>query len=159
MRLIGSDGHGVELGVVGYQFPDAVDLQQRQSRLVIEGSASCPEGTWSLRWQALTAEDAVELARWLQRSAAQSTDGRHDDSGWLDFTEPNWPSPSPGPPQASSSFRISVDLELLPPWRLQARSGDPFVVTCRPTPESVLNAATDWATEIKPYPPAGDANP
>jgi hypothetical protein len=159
MRLIGSDGHGVELGVVGYQFPDAVDLQQRQSWLVIEGSASCPEGTWSFRWQALTAEDAVELARWLQRSAAQPTDGGHDGSGRLDFTEPNLAFAFTWTNSGQLELRISLDLEFSPPWRPQARSGDPFMVTCRLTPESVLNAATDWAAEIKPYPPAGDDNP
>lgn len=63
MRLIGSDGQGVELGIVDYQFPDAADPRQRRSWLVVEGSAHCPQGTWSFRWPALTADDAVELAR------------------------------------------------------------------------------------------------
>ncbi|MFE2130931.1 WapI family immunity protein [Streptomyces amritsarensis] len=158
MRLIGSDGHGVELGVGGYQFPDAVDPRQRQSWLIVEGSAHCPQGAWSFRWQALTADDAVELARWLGRAAARPFGSEHDDSGRLDFTEANlafaftWTDPG------LVELRVSLDLEFSPPWRRQARSGEPFVVTSRLTAEEVLTAATEWAAEITPYPPAGDAN-
>jgi len=158
MRLIGSDGHGVELGVAGYQFPDAVDPRQRQSWLVVEGSAHCQQGTWSFRWQALTADDAVELARWLGRSAAQPPGAGHDSSIRLDFTEPNLAFAYTWTDSGLIELRVSLDLEFSPPWRRRVRSGEPFVVTCQLTAESVLKAATEWAAEIKPYPPAGDAN-
>ncbi|MCZ4101816.1 hypothetical protein C8250_015355 [Streptomyces sp. So13.3] len=158
MRLIGSDGHGVELGVVGYQFPDAVDPRQRQSWLVVEGSAHCPRGTWSFRWQALTADDAVELGRWLGRAATQPSGVGRDGSGRLDFTEPNLAFAFTWIDAGLLELRVSLDLEFSPPWRRQARSGEPFVVTCRLTAESVSTAATEWAAEIKPYPPVGGAN-
>jgi hypothetical protein len=154
MRLIGSDGHGIELGVVDYQFPDAVDSQQRHSWLVIEGTAHCPQGTWSFRWQALTADDAVELAQWLRRSAAGPANPGPDGTDRLDFTEPNLAFAITWTDSGQLELRTSLDLEFSPPWRQQSRSGDPFVVTCRLSPESVLTAATDWAAEIKPYPPA-----
>jgi hypothetical protein len=51
-------------------------------------------------------------------------------------------------------LRVGLDLEFSPPWRRHARSGEPFVVTCQLTTESVSAAATEWAAAIKPYPPA-----
>ncbi|MFJ9523457.1 hypothetical protein ACIRPK_35125 [Kitasatospora sp. NPDC101801] len=158
MRLIGSDGHGVELGVVGYQFPDAVDPRQRQSWLVVEGSAHCPQGTWSFRWQALTADDAVELARWLDRAAIRPSGSEQDANSRLDFTEPNLAFAFTWTDAGLVELRVSLDLEFSPPWRRQARSGEPFVVVFQLTAESVSTAAAEWAAEIKPYPPVGDAN-
>ncbi|MFF3075437.1 hypothetical protein [Kitasatospora sp. NPDC057936] len=158
MRLIGSNGHGVELGVVGYQFPDAVDPRRRQSWLVVEGSAHCPQGTWSFRWQALTADDAVELARWPGQAAAHPSGSEHDGSGRLDFTEPNFSFTFTWTDPGLLELRVSLDLEFSPPWRHQTHSGEPFVVTSRLTAESVSTAAADWAAEIKPYPPASGAN-
>jgi hypothetical protein len=147
MRLIGSGGHGVELGIVGYQFPDATHPGQRQSWLIVEGSASCPEGTWSFRWQALTADDAVVLADWL-RSAAGEQDGAS-----LEFTEPNLALASTRSGTNQVDLQISLDLEFSPPWRRRTHSGDPFTISCQITPAAMLKSATDWTAEIAPYPP------
>ncbi|MDX3539026.1 hypothetical protein PV721_32785 [Streptomyces sp. MB09-01] len=157
MRLIGSDGYGVELGVAGYQFPEAVDPQQRQSWLVVEGSAHCPQGTWSFRWQALTADDAVELALWLGRAAAQPTGAEHDGSGRLDFTEPSVAFAFTWTDSGQVELRVSLDLEFSPPWQRSPPSGEPFVVTCQLEAESVSKAAAEWTAEIAPYPPADRA--
>lgn len=158
MRLIGTDGYGVELSVAGYQFPDAVDPQQRQSWLVIEGSAHCPQGTWPFRWQALTADDAVELALWLGRAAAQTSGAEYDRSGRLDFTEPNLAFAFAWSDSGLVELRVSLDLEFSPPWRRQARSGEPFIVTCQLAAESVSKAAAEWTAEISPYPPVSSAD-
>ncbi|MFI8389187.1 hypothetical protein [Streptomyces sp. NPDC085540] len=156
--MIGSDGHGVELGVEGYQFPEAADPRQRQSWLITGGSAHCLEGTWSFRWQALTADDAVDLAQWLGRAVAQRFESRHD-GGRLDFTEPNLAFAFTWIDAGLLELRVSLDLEFSPPWRRQTRSGEPFVVTCRLTADSVSAAASEWAAEIKPYPPVGATIP
>jgi hypothetical protein len=93
VKLIGEDGYGVELGVVDYQFPDAVDPRQRRSWLVVEGTARCPQGMWTFRWQALTCDDAVSLARWLHAGAGDrldmGDDGQGNETSALEFTEPN----------------------------------------------------------------------
>ncbi|MFF7251534.1 hypothetical protein ACFZBU_47685 [Embleya sp. NPDC008237] len=157
MRLIGTDGHGIELGVAGYQFPDAVDPQQRQSWLIVEGSAHCPVGTWSFRWQALTADDAVALALWLGRAAARPSDAEHDGRGHLDFTEPNLAFDFTRSDSGLVELRVGLDLEFSPPWRCRSRSGEPFVVTCQLAAESLSKAAAEWTAEITPYPPAGSA--
>ncbi|WP_327148583.1 WapI family immunity protein [Nocardia sp. NBC_01329] len=72
MRLIDSDGYGVELTIAGYQFPDHIDPRIRYSWLVIAGTANCPEGNWTFRWQALSLDDTVELADWLGRIATEA---------------------------------------------------------------------------------------
>jgi hypothetical protein len=152
MRLIGSDGHGVALGVVDYQFPDAPHQGQRQSWLIVQGSASCPQGTWSFRWQALTADDAVVLADWLRSAAGlASVDGPGNVS--LGFTEPNLAFACARSDPHLIDLRISLDLEFSPPWHRRTHAGDPFVISCQITPEAMLEAAADWAAEIAPYPP------
>ncbi|WP_405683618.1 hypothetical protein OG204_00450 [Streptomyces sp. NBC_01387] len=106
----------------------------------------------------MTADDAVELARWLCRAAAHPSGSEHDGSGRLDFTEPNLAFAFTWTDAGLLELGVGLDLEFSPPWRRHARSGEPFVVTSRLTAESVSAAATEWAAEIKLYPPAGDAN-
>lgn len=152
MRLIGSDGFGVELGVVDYQFPDAGDPQKRRSWLVIHGSAHSPQGTWHFRWQALTPEDAIELARWLRQAASQPA-ADEQRGAQLTFTEPNLTFTLARTNADLIDLRIGLDLEFSPPWRRHIRADDPYVISCRLTAESVSTAAADWAAEIRSYPP------
>jgi hypothetical protein len=137
---------------VDYQFPDAVDPRQRRSWLVIEGAAYCPQGTWSFRWQALTPDDAVVLANWLRRTADRPTTAEPD-SASLTFTEPNLSFSFTRTDAHRIDLDVGLDLEFSPPWRRHTRAGDPFVISCQLTPESVMTAATDWAAEISAYPP------
>ncbi|MFD4352374.1 hypothetical protein ACFWPX_07430 [Nocardia sp. NPDC058518] len=152
MRLIGSDGYGIELGVAGYQFPDAVDPQQRRSWLVITGTAHSPQGTWPFRWQALTPEDAVALGQWLHHASDISTDNECR-SARISFTEPNLTFSYVTAQAALIDLSIGLDLEFSPPWRRHARAGDPFVISCRVDAEVMSTAADDWTAEIGSYPP------
>ncbi|MFV2176180.1 hypothetical protein ACFHW2_21830 [Actinomadura sp. LOL_016] len=86
MRLIDVVGHGVELRVTGYQFPDAEDLARRHSWHMVEGTAVCPEGSWTFRYPALTCADTPYVAIW-PRSAARAADAGAPAA--LRFTEPN----------------------------------------------------------------------
>lgn len=139
MRLIGGDGYGVELGVVGYQFPDAVNPQQRRSWLVITGTAHSPQGSWSFRWQALTPEDAVALAQWLYQASDLSVDTERR-SARMSFTEPNLTFSYATAEASLIDLTIGLDLEFSPPWRRRTRAGDPFVISCRIDAESVSTA-------------------
>lgn len=124
VRLIGIDGYGVELGVVGYQFPEAVDLRIQRSWLIITGTAYSSQGVWSFRWQALTPEDAVEVARWLRR-AAEERGGSEQRSERLAFTEPNLTFSYSTTDASRIDLDIGLDLEFSPPWRHRGRAGDP----------------------------------
>lgn len=83
----------------------------------------------------------------------------YDGSSRLDFTEPNLAFASTWTDSGQLELHTSLDLEFSPPWRRQSRSGDPFVVTCELSPDSILKAAAEWAAEIKPYPPIHSARP
>jgi hypothetical protein len=146
VRLIGFDGNGVTLRVIGYQFPDAESRVQRTSWLRIEGDATCAEGTWTFRYPALTPPDAVELSAWLRSAAAGAVPA-------LAFIEPNLAFAVTARDERQVDVRVGLDLEYSPPWRKHTRAGDPFLLTCRLSPEQLRDAATDWDSEIAPYPP------
>lgn len=152
MRLIDCDGHGIELGVVNYQFPDDAHEGKRRSWLIIEGTAHCPQGAWTFRWQALTPEDAVVLATWL-RDIARAPGGRQPEDRSLEFIEPNLAFTADRADARHITLEIRLDLEFSPPWRKRNQAGDPFTVVCRITPEALLRATTEWTAEIAPYPP------
>ncbi|MCP9620812.1 hypothetical protein FOH10_25670 [Nocardia otitidiscaviarum] len=151
MQLIDSEGHGVELRIVGYQFPDAADLRIRRSWLVIEGSAYSPQGDWPFRWQAMTPPEAVALKQWLQRVANVLVGGERPITQ-LRFTEPNLALSFDTSEAEPIELSISLDLEFSPPWQRRTRAGNPYVVSCRLTGGSISAAASEWATEIEPYP-------
>jgi hypothetical protein len=50
MQLLDDTGHGVELHVTGYQFPDAEDPRKRCSWHVVHGRAVTPDGSWDFRY-------------------------------------------------------------------------------------------------------------
>ncbi|MEU1986351.1 hypothetical protein [Nocardia sp. NPDC019395] len=156
MRLIDSDGYGVELSVAGYQFPDHIDPRIRYSWLIIAGTANCPDGNWSFRWQALTLDDAVELAEWLRRIAAEAepSGGEVPGPARLVFTEPNL-SFAATPVAGAVEMRIGLDLEFSPPWNRRAEAGSPVVITARLTPADIATAAKDLGTEVDAYLPPG----
>ncbi|MFI5715361.1 hypothetical protein [Nocardia sp. NPDC051750] len=157
MRLIDSDGYGVELSVAGYQFPDHIDPRIRYSWLIIAGTANCPDGNWSFRWQALTLDDAVDLAEWLRRIAAEAQPSGDAPPGpaRLVFTEPNLSftaTPVPG----AVELRIGLDLEFSPPWNRRVTAGSPVVVTARLAAADIATAAKDLGAEVDGYlPPNG----
>lgn len=156
MRLIDSDGYGVELSVAGYQFPDHIDPRIRYSWLIIAGTASCPEGKWSFRWQALTLDDAVELAAWLRRLAAAVEPGGDPLPGstGLEFTEPNLTFAAT-PVTGAVELRIGLDLEFSPPWNRRVSAGEPAVVTVRLGAADLATAAADLDAEVGSYLPPG----
>ncbi|MEU4316740.1 hypothetical protein [Nocardia sp. NPDC024068] len=160
MRLIDSDGFGVELSVAGYQFPDHIDPRIRYGWLVIAGVANCPEGNWSFRWQALTLDESVELADWLKRIAAEA-DG--DDApvpgpARLTFSEPNLGFTATRGAGAVE-LAIALDLEFLPPWDRRTDEGSPFVVTARLAPADIATAAKELGAEVDGYLPPGGRLP
>lgn len=154
MRLIDSDGYGVELTVAGYQFPDHIDPRIRYSWLIIAGAANCPEGNWSFRWQALTLDDAVELAEWLRRIAAADPGDPLPEPARLEFTEPNL-SFTALSLAGAVELRIGLDLEFSPPWNRRVTAGEPTVVPARLDPAELAVAAADLEAEVGSYLPPG----
>lgn len=160
MRLIDSDGYGVELSVAGYQFPDHIDPRIRYGWLVIAGTANCPAGNWSFRWQALTLDESVELADWLKRVAAEAEPDGEPAAGpaRLTFTEPNLGLTATRSGGAVE-LAIALDLEFSPPWDRRNDGDSPFVVTARLAPADIATAAKDLGAEVDGYLPPGGRLP
>ncbi|MDI6105506.1 hypothetical protein QLQ12_43685 [Actinoplanes sp. NEAU-A12] len=157
VRLIDAAGYGVDLRVVGYQFPDAEDLSLRHSWHVVEGTATSPEGSWRFRYPALTCDDSVYVARWLRRTAGQGlppagTDAAPGVPPILSFTEPNLSMTLVEHSATQVVLDIGLDVEFSPPWAHRPRAGGPFTIRCSFGYEQLERAAAEWEHEIALYP-------
>jgi hypothetical protein len=159
VRLIGPDERGVELRVVGYQFPDHPDSVARRSWLMIEGVAYADEGSWSFRWAALTPDDAVLISEWLLMTAfgempvAAPHELGAECDGCLHFVEPNLGFAVAEYRSDVIVLRVELDLEFQPPWRESKAAGDPYVLVCQLPAATLTKAAEEWDAEIAPFPP------
>jgi hypothetical protein len=157
--LIGPDGQGVELRVVGYQFPHHPDPLTRRSWLMVEGTAHTRDGSWSFRWAALTPDDAVLVSEWLLMTAfgempvAEPHDLGTECDGCLHFAEPNLGFAVDEYRSSGIVLRIELDLEFLPPWREQDKAGHPVTLRCQLPASALTKAAEDWDAEIGAFPP------
>ncbi|OLT10907.1 hypothetical protein BJF79_25415 [Actinomadura sp. CNU-125] len=144
----------MELRVTGYQFPD--DPALRYSWHMVEGSAACPDGSWTFRYAALTCDETPRVASWL-RSAARAAAGGEPPAE-LRFLEPDLSMSVTGRPSGLVALEIGLDLEFSPPWEYRRRAGDPYVVQCTTTPRRLEEGAAQWEREIAPYPDAPAAS-
>lgn len=155
MRLFDRDGHGVDLRVTGYQFPDAEDARKRYSWHMVEGVAVSATGMWEFRYPALTCDESTQISMWLCAAADRaSCDDTADRPTPLTFTEPNLTFGLVSRRGDIVTLEIGFDLEFSPPWRRRTRAGDAFVLVCEPTRDQVRRAAEEWDQEIAAYPHA-----
>jgi hypothetical protein len=146
VRLVDGDGHVLEIGVTGYQFPDAADPGKRFSWHMVEGVGYAPTGHWQFGYPALTCDETPRVSAWL-RGAAMS-----GDQPGLAFAEPNlaFRIASRFPDQVT--LNIELDLEFAPPWERRRNAGDPFILAVRIYRQGLLAAADAWDQETAPYP-------
>jgi hypothetical protein len=158
VQLWGVAGYGVDMRVIGYQFPDANDPAKRCSWHMVEGTASCADGSWSWRYPALTCDESPRLSAWLRDvgdavasglSVAGHPVGR---MATLRFLEPNLSLTVVGWARKAVVIDIGLDLEFAPPWQPRRAAGNPYRVRCDVDREHLLQAAEDWDAEIAPYP-------
>jgi hypothetical protein len=157
MRLIDDAGYGIDIRVTGYQFPDAVDPRKLHSWHMVEGTASCDDGSWAFRFPALTCDESPRLSRWLRdvlRADVVADGGvAPPRRPVLKFAEPNLSLAVTRHHVGWVDLVVGLDLEFSPPWRRQREAGDPFLVRCRPTHRQIMQAADEWDEEIAAYPP------
>jgi hypothetical protein len=158
VQLWGAAGYGAEMRVVGYQFPGADDPVKRRSWHMVEGTATCADGSWSWRYPALTCDESPLLSAWL-RDVADGGDsglagagGTAEPTATLTFLEPNLSLTVAGWAREAVLIGIGLDLEFAPPWQPRRAPGNPYLVRCEVDREHLLQAAEDWDAEIAPYP-------
>jgi hypothetical protein len=116
MRLCSSDGHSIELRIVGYEFSNLAntqfhgDLLGDANWLCIEGSVNHPRGAWTFRVPCLSNE-LVELADWLE--AVARNDSHVED--YCTFMEPDL-NFCVHHSDVSTSLRVYLECAARPTW-------------------------------------------
>ncbi|HEY7596438.1 MAG TPA: hypothetical protein VH969_25050 [Actinophytocola sp.] len=156
MRL-GSDGEDLlELSIVGYQFPEAENPQQRYSWHMVQGRAQTADESWGFCWQALTCDESTRLVRWLGEIAdATARGGTPPATGpcRASFTEPNLAFELASYQDGYALIRAELDLEFRSPAnRPDHRAGRPNVLTLRASAEQISAAVADWEADVSRYP-------
>ena len=123
MRLEGSDGQSVTVGVTGYQFPDLSEAEDDSNWLVIRVDVVHPRGSWQASDPSLLTYELARLADWLD-SVASGNWAKAE----IGFTEPNLELQviDAG---GVRKLRVQFDLELRPAWApaQEAGAGDVWV--------------------------------
>ncbi|MEV6265868.1 hypothetical protein AB0L64_01795 [Kribbella sp. NPDC051936] len=146
MRLVDGDGLGLDLGVTGYQFPDAADPGKRFSWHMVEGAAFAPTGRWQFRYPALTCDETPRVSAWLRDAAIGGG------QPGLAFTEPNLAFRVVGRSSGQVTLNIELDLEFSPPWERRRSAGDPFILAVSIPRQGLIVAADAWDQETAPFP-------
>lgn len=162
MRLDSSSGpESLTVAVVGYQFPDAEDPQQRYSWHDVVGEAKCRQGSWDFAFAALTCDESPLVSTWLT-TVADWFDVRDRDMAEdsqppspLSFTEPNLAFKVSGASDDGLVINVTLNCEFKPPWYQPGpgrTAGNPFTMSVATTPASLRKAAAEWDEEIGSFP-------
>jgi hypothetical protein len=153
--LRGRQGTELELGIVGYEFPDErFDPWDSNSLLILVRVVS-PEGTWEVIDPCLTTWEVDHVVRWLAALAhrADLVAGRP-----LGLAEPNLTVTSralPGEPDRVA-VRACVALELRPPWVKSVAGAANLCVDLDIDRDDLVTAARQLRADLARFPQRGD---
>ena len=140
--LLNDHDHSVELRPVRYQFPARGDRYD-DNWLVVEGTVTTPEGSWTFTDACLLTDEAREISDWLRSRAAD-----------LEFIEPvlAFSRESLGSHQ-SEAIRVHLSHEAAPPWLEGDDRLDAHVIEIRAAEAAIQHAADTWDRLLAPFPP------
>ncbi len=155
MLLRGRQGTELELGVVGYEFPDArFDPWDSNSLLILVRVVS-PDGTWEVIDPCLTTWEVDHLVRWLAALAhrADLLAGRP-----LALNEPNVALTARSIPREPDrvDVRACFALELRPPWIKSVAGTSNLCVDLDVSREELSTAALQLGADLRRFPQRGD---
>jgi len=152
MLLRGREGNELELGIVGYQFPDEARDPWDSNWLLVSVRVLAPEGSWDVVDPCLTTWEAKHLAAWLVLAAA-----RDPSATPMAFTEPNLTvtarsaSATPGRVDVRACFA----LELRPPWSHTASGSGDLCVDLDVERADLARAAASLLADLVNHPQRG----
>jgi hypothetical protein len=152
MLLRGREGNELEVGIVGYQFPDEDTDPWDSNWLLVSLRVLAPEGSWDVVDPCLTTWEAKRLVSWLVLAATR-------DPGALPlaFTEPNLTVTARS--RTSAPLRVHVRacfaLELRPPWARTAAGSDDLCVDLDVERNDLARAAASLLGDLVKYPQRG----
>lgn len=152
MLLRGQEGNELELGVVGYQFPDEERDPWDSNWLLVSVRVLAPQGSWEVVDPCLTTWEAKRLVAWLVQAAA-----RDPAKAPLTFTEPNLTvvARSRATAPLRAYVRACFALELRPPWAPGGVSGDDLCVDLDVERGDLARAAASLLSDLIVYPQRG----
>jgi hypothetical protein len=157
--ILADESNSLAITVVGYQFPDATDPEQRFSWHMVDGEASCPDGAWRFRSAALTCDESPMIGMWLTALAGwlENSEGEAPDD--LGFIEPSLRFRAGGLAGPNKGIvEVDVDLEFKPPWARTTWAGEPYTLRVVQDADALRRAAAAWFSELEPYPDGLDSH-
>ncbi|TFC06516.1 MULTISPECIES: hypothetical protein [unclassified Cryobacterium] len=144
-----------------YEFESVIGDNWDDNWLVIAGEVVSGGVDWSFRDPSLTADEAIEIADWLERVATRleapadvSENGGIDPS--LAFTEPNLAFSVQSYGEDTVVVRVHLSLEELPPDRrgpeVEYAAEPTFWVEIEITLTDAVSAAATWRSELAVFP-------
>ncbi|MER7759202.1 hypothetical protein [Streptomyces sp. NPDC097619] len=158
--LLNDADHRVELRPLRYQFATVRGDAYDDNWLVIGGTVSTPEGTWSFDDPCLLTDEARRVAAWLRAVAAgtvavtDASEGELSPDTW--FIEPVLAfSLAARSEDGARIVRVHLSLEAAPPWHRGEDGPDihQYAVEIRTDTEALLLAADTWDLALAAFPP------
>ncbi|MFJ8621990.1 hypothetical protein ACIRD3_04010 [Kitasatospora sp. NPDC093550] len=157
--LLSDQASSVELRPLRYQFSGVRGDAYDDNWLVVAGTVTTPEGSWSFADPCLLSDEAREVSAWLRAVAAGAVAVTGPDAeGWLDpdtdFVEPVLAVSLAERSGSEAEIRVHLSLEAAPPW-LQGDDGadiHQYVVEVRLDTAALLHAADQWDLALVPFP-------
>lgn len=144
-----------------YQFATVRGDAYDDNWLVIGGTVTTPEGSWSFADPCLLTDEARQVAAWLRAVAAGTVtvtapdaDGELSPDTW--FIEPLLAfSLADRSKDGAAVIRIHLSLEAAPPWQQGDDEADiyQYVVGVRMDTAALLHAADQWDLALTSFPP------
>nr|WP_198535990.1 MULTISPECIES: hypothetical protein [Pseudofrankia] len=148
-----------ELRLLRYQFDDVRGDPYDDNWLVVGGTVTTPDGTWSFADPCLLTHEAHEVSAWLRAVAegaavvtGPDAEGRLSPDTW--FVEPVLAVSLAGRSGGSAVIRFHLSLEAAPPWRQNDDEADIYqhVVEVRVDAAALLHAADQWELALTSFP-------
>ena len=151
----------VELSPVRYQFGTASGNSHDDNWLIIDGTVTTPEGSWSFADPSLLVHEARMVSAWLRAVAAGTVDVTGPDAEgnlWPDtwFIEPVVGfSLADRCEDGVAVIRVHLSLEAAPPWQQGDDGADiyQYVVEVGLDSAALLHAADQWDRSLESFPP------
>jgi hypothetical protein len=152
MLLRGREGNELEVGLVGYQFPDEERDPWDSNWLLVSVRVLAPEGSWDVVDPCLTTWEAKRLVSYLIHAAGHDPAARP-----MTFTEPNLTVTARS--RTSAPLRVHLRacfaLELRPPWAHTVAGSDHLIVDLEVGRGDLARAAASLLEDLAEFPQRG----
>lgn len=157
--LLSDHASSVELRLLRYPFSEVRGDSYDDNWLVVGGTVTTPEGSWSFADPCLLTGEAREVSAWLRTVAAGTVAVTGPDAeGWLDpdtwFVEPVLAVSLADRGDSGAVIRVHLSLEAAPPWQQDDDGADnyQYFVEVRVDTAALLHAADQWDLALVSFP-------